>query len=221
MKAKFYFDYISPYAFIGWKKLDELRQATGLEIEPIPVLFAGLLRAYGQIGPAEHPAKQKWMQRNIARKCEEMGITIRAPKFHPFNPLLGLRIAAQEQDIDKRSIIIDALFAATWQEQQHISEEADVAEALAKAGLDATQLINQGLEKSASEKLRKNTEEAIEQGVFGVPTIVIGNELFFGQDDYRYLELNLANKDPSQTPQGKSWLDSQWQASSVRKEMKQ
>ncbi|MBB6519990.1 2-hydroxychromene-2-carboxylate isomerase [Pseudoteredinibacter isoporae] len=220
MNATFYFDYISPYAYIGWQKLSELKDKTGLSIEPVPVLFAGLLRAYGQIGPAEHPAKQKWMQRNIARKCEEMGITIKAPRFHPFNPLLGLRIAAEENDIQQRHAIIDALMNAVWQEQKHISEEADVFEALEKAGLDANALIKQGLGKSASEQLKKNTNEAIEKGVFGVPTIIVGNDLFFGQDDYRYLELLLENKDPSKSEQAQEWLSSKWQASSMRKEMK-
>lgn len=220
MKARFYFDYISPYAFIGWQKLNQLRQNTGLEIEPVPVLFAGLLRAYGQIGPAEHPAKQKWMQKNIARKCEEMGITIKAPQFHPFNPLLGLRIAAEEQDLSVREKIIDALMSAVWQQQKHISEEQDVIDALDQAGLDSSALIKLGLRKSASERLKSNTEEAIKQGVFGVPTIVIDEELFFGQDDYRYIELYLSNKDPSKNEQGQDWLSSEWQASSMRKEMK-
>ncbi|GAA6151600.1 2-hydroxychromene-2-carboxylate isomerase [Pseudoteredinibacter isoporae] len=221
MNAIFYFDYISPYAYIGWQKLPELAQKTGLHIEPVPVLFAGLLRAYGQIGPAEHPAKQKWMQKNIARKCEEMGITIRAPQFHPFNPLLGLRIAAQESDTQQRYAIIDALMKAVWQEQKHISEEQDVFTALDEAGLDAPALIKQGLEKSASEQLKQNTADAIAKGAFGVPTIVIGEDLFFGQDDYRYIELLLDNKDPSKSEPAQQWLSSEWQASSMRKEMKQ
>lgn len=220
MKARFYFDYISPYAFIGWKKLEDLCERNNLTIEPVPVLFAGLLRAYGQIGPAEHPAKQKWMQRNIARKCEEMNITIKAPKFHPFNPLLGLRIAAQEENIEQRKAIIDALMQAVWQDQLHISEETDVFKALNDKGLDAQALINKGLEKSASEQLKRNTEEAIELGVFGVPTIIINGNLFFGQDDYRYIDAHIANNDPSENEQAKNWLSSTWQASSVRKEMR-
>lgn len=221
MNATFYFDYISPYAYIGWQKLSELKQKTGLTIEPVPVLFAGLLRAYGQIGPAEHPAKQKWMQKNIARKCEEMGIAIKAPQFHPFNPLLGLRIAAQETDIQRRYEIIDALMKAVWQEQKHISEENDVFEALSQAGLDAQALIKQGLEKSASEQLKHNTSEAIAKGVFGVPTIIVAEDLFFGQDDYRYIEQLLEGKDPAKNDQAREWLSSEWQASSMRKEMKQ
>jgi 2-hydroxychromene-2-carboxylate isomerase len=90
----FYFDYISPNAHIAWTQLPTLVERHNLRVNLVPVLFAGLLRAHGQMGPAEQAAKRSWMSQNITRQAPLLGVPLSPPKRHPFNPLLSLRASS-------------------------------------------------------------------------------------------------------------------------------
>ena len=91
----FYFDFISPYAFLAWTQIRGIAARCEREVEPVPVLFAGLLNAHDQKGPAEIPAKRRYLFKDIARKAHRLGVaSVAPPPAHPFNPLLPLRIAS-------------------------------------------------------------------------------------------------------------------------------
>ena len=87
---RFYFDYISPNAYLAWTQLPALAARNGCFIEPVQVLFAGLLEAHRQLRPTEVLPKMRWMWKNILRKATVIGVPLSAPAFHPFNPLLVL-----------------------------------------------------------------------------------------------------------------------------------
>src|SRR5215475_4422211 len=111
----FYFDFISPYAFLGWKQIRLLAARVSREVEPVPVLFAALLGAHGTKGPAEVPAKRAYLFRDVARKAYRAGIPgMRPPPAHPFHPLAALRAASLPVSADTRARIVDALFDAAW-----------------------------------------------------------------------------------------------------------
>ncbi len=217
---QFYFDYISPNAYLAWTQLPRFIERYDVAIEPVPVLFTGLLRAHGQMGPAEQPAKLDWMAKNIARKASQLDIPLKPPRFHPFNPLLALRLSCLELNPSDRWRLIDCFFTAAWAEQEHLSDEAAVQKLLDLIGLDGADLVARAGAGEASEKLKRNTERAVERGVFGIPSMLAGNELFFGYDDFSYLELFLQGKDPLQSEQSQHWLNASWTASSVRREMR-
>ncbi len=195
----FYFDYISNNAYLAWRVLPELARRYGKRIEPIPVLFAGLLEAHGQLGPAEIPPKTYWMWRNTSRKAALLGIPLNPPRFHPFNPLLALRVSSLAIAADKRRDLIDALFDAVWVHSLHVSEAAVVAAIATGVGLPGAELVEQAQQPEVKARLRQQTDEAIGRGVFGVPTMIVGDELFWGYDDFPYLEMHLAGKDPLQS----------------------
>src|SRR5438445_643632 len=90
---RFYFDYESPNAYLAWTQLPQLADRYGVAIDPLPVLYAGLLEAHGQLGPGEIAAKGRWMSKNIARKATLLGVPLKPPAFMPFNPLLALRMS--------------------------------------------------------------------------------------------------------------------------------
>ncbi|HSO32890.1 MAG TPA: DsbA family protein, partial [Labilithrix sp.] len=138
----FYFDFISPYAFIGWSQIHAIAERNGVAVVAIPVLFAGLLDAHGTKGPAEIPAKRVYTFRDAYRKAHRLGLpALRPPPSHPFNPLLALRVASLAlPDADRRRLI-DALFAATWSTRAGIETPAAVAAAAATAGLDGEALV--------------------------------------------------------------------------------
>jgi 2-hydroxychromene-2-carboxylate isomerase len=193
---RFSFDYISNNAYLAWTQLPALAARFGCTIEPVPVLFAGLLGAHGQLGPAEIPAKSRWMVKNIVRKAMRLGVPMNAPAFHPFNPLLALRVSSLALDVTSRHALIDALFQAVWVRSLHVSEPAVVRQVADEIGLDGAALVTNAAEPEAKDRLRRQTDEAIARGVFGVPSMEVGEELFWGYDDFPQLEMFLAGEDP-------------------------
>jgi len=193
--VRFYFDYESPNAYLAWTQLPALAARTGVAVEPVPVLYAALLDAHGQIGPGEQPAKGRWMVKNVMRKAALLGVELNPPAFLPFNPLLALRVTLLAPE-ESRSAVIDALFRAVWARRLHVSEPAVVEALLGDLGLDGAGLVARAQEPEVKARLRRDTEEAIVRGVFGVPMMEVAGELFWGYDDFPFLELFLTGKDP-------------------------
>jgi 2-hydroxychromene-2-carboxylate isomerase len=212
----FYFDYLSSNAYLAWTQLPALAQRFGRRIEPVAVVFGKLLERYGQMGPAEVPPKGRWMSRNNLRKAIALGVTLRPPAFHPFNPLLPLRASSLELAPVDRTKLIDALWRAVWSEQRHASEPA-VLEAVAnECGLDGKAIVAAAQQPDVKERLRRQTEDALAAGVFGVPTVIVDGELFFGFDDFPWLERFLDGRDPL-PPEASRWIGPQ-RPSAMRRE---
>lgn len=185
----FYFDFISPYAFLGWTQVRGIAARCGRTVVPVPVLFAALLDAHGQKGPAEIPAKRRYLFKDIARKAHRLGLTgVKPPPAHPFNPLLPLRVSSLDNPPEVRDAIIDALYTAAWMRHRAIDGREEVTAILSGAGLDGPGLVAAAQSPEAKARLRTATETAIARGVFGVPSILVGDELFWGTDSLADLE---------------------------------
>lgn len=194
----FYFDFISPYAFLAWTQIREIGARCGRTVEPVPVLFAALLDAHGQKGPAEIPAKRRYLFKDIARKAHRLGVaSVAPPPAHPFNPLAALRVASLPNAADVREAIIDALYRAAWTKREAIDTPDAVARILSNAGLDGAALVASAQTPEAKERLRAATDDAIRRGVFGVPSVLAGDELFWGTDSLADLEAHLRGELPA------------------------
>ena len=203
---RFYLDYLSSNVYLAWSQLPALAARYGRAIEPIPVLFAGLLGAHGQLGPAEVIPKALWMARNNLRKAALLGLPLHPPAFHPFNPLLALRVSSLPMEADARARLVGGLLRAVWAERRHVSEAAVVAAVADEAGLDGAALVAAAQQPAAKEALRRQTDDAIAAGVFGVPTMLVGGELFWGYDDFPFLERYLAGTDPLDPAAFAEWV---------------
>src|SRR5262249_3260518 len=192
----FYFDYESPNAYLAWTQLPKLAQRYGFTIDPVPILYAALLDAHGQLGPGESPAKGRWMSKNLARKAILLGVPLNPPAFLPFNPLLALRTTLLLSKTPEQDALIDALFQAVWVRGLHVSEASVVEGVANEIDLPGAALVARAQMPELKNQLRLHTDEAISRGVFGVPSMEVGDELFWGYDDFPYLELFLAGKDP-------------------------
>ncbi len=192
---RFHLDYLSSNAYLAWEALPAIAARNGRAIEAVPVLFAGLLGAYGQLGPAEVPPKVAWMFKNNLRKASLLGLPLHRPAFHPFNPLLALRVSSLPMDEGSRARLVTGLMRAVWAESRHVSEPDVVADVASAAGLDGAALVAAANEPEAKARLRRQTDDAIAAGVFGVPTMIVDGELFWGYDDFPYLERFLAGRD--------------------------
>ena len=193
---RFYFDYISTNAYLAWTQLPALAVRHGVAVEPVPVLFAGLLEAHGQLGPAEVRPKALWMFKNNLRKAALLGLRLNPPAFHPFNPLLALRVSALPLAQEARSALIGALFEAVWVNGLHVSEPEVVTRVALEAGLEGADLVARAGLPESKARLRAQTDDAIARGVFGVPSMEVGGEIFWGYDDFPWLDRFLAGQDP-------------------------
>jgi 2-hydroxychromene-2-carboxylate isomerase len=202
---RFYLDYISSNAYLAWTQIPALAARLGRDVEPVPVLFAGLLEAHGQLGPAEVIPKARWMWRNNLRKAALLGVPLSPPAFHPFNPLLALRVSSLDLDGEARARLVTGLFGATWARGLHVAEPAVVAAVADEAGLDGAALVAAAQDPEAKARLRRQTDDAIAAGVFGVPTVVVGGELFWGFDDLPWVERFLAGEDPLDPEAAPRW----------------
>ncbi len=175
MQADWYFDFVSPYAYLQLMQFKRLPDSLAIRYRPI--LFAGLLKHWGQIGPAEIPAKRRQTYRQCQWLAERAGIPFKFPSVHPFNPLRALRLCIA---LGTEPAIIGAIFEFIFAEGRDIQSDDNwklLAERLEAEDSDA--LVSQQAVKDA---LRDNTDEAIRLGIFGVPTFAIGGELFWGVD---------------------------------------
>jgi 2-hydroxychromene-2-carboxylate isomerase len=175
MQVDWYFDFVSPYAYL--QLMDFKRLPDSLAIRYRPVLFAGLLDHWGQKGPAEIPAKRRQTYRQCQWLANRAGVPFKFPSVHPFNPLRPLRLCIA---LGTEPAVIGAIFEFIFAEGRDIQSDGDWKTLAARLEIDdADALVSQPEVKSA---LRTNTDEAIRRGVFGVPTFVVGEELFWGSD---------------------------------------
>ncbi|PTL84692.1 2-hydroxychromene-2-carboxylate isomerase [Vitiosangium sp. GDMCC 1.1324] len=193
---RFFFDYISPYAYLAWTQLPALAERHGRSVELVPVLFAGVLNALGTTGPAEVRQKRFYIYKHTLRIAHELGVPFVMPAAHPFNPLLALRVTAAVQDAEARRRLVTALYSAVWAGGGGLVEPERVGAVVTSVGLDAQAVLAAAQTPAVKDQVRRNTEELLALDGFGVPTIVADGELFFGVDSLSHLERFLRGEDP-------------------------
>lgn len=198
----FWFDVISPYAYLAFERLPRALAGLPVVIEYRPVLFAGLLNHWGQKGPAEIEPKRAWTFRHVAWLAHLDGVRMQTPAQHPFNPLalLRLAIACEPGGGAPGRAACEAVFRHAWQGGGDPNEPGRLA---ALSSRLAPSRDPQSAE--VKQALRHNTELAISKGVFGVPTFEVDGRLFWGVDSTGMLAAYL---------RGDPWFEgSGWQAS--------
>ncbi len=173
MIADWYFDFVSPFSYLQCERL----QLHAASIRPHPIVFAAVLDANGQKGPAEIDAKRVFTYRFVLWQAKALGIPLRFPHAHPFNPIALLRLALA---CGCRLDSITRIFRFVWRDGRLPDlpiEWAELADELGVCNADA-----RTSDPEIKDALRRETDAAIERGVFGVPTLAVGNELFWGVD---------------------------------------
>lgn len=177
-QISFYLDFISPYAYLAFEHLPVALQGLSYQVVYKPVLFAGLLKHHGQLGPAEIAGKREWTYRQVLWLAREHGIALQMPAAHPFNPLalLRLAVACGAEGLPNRHVC-ETVFRHVWR---------GGADALAPERLAALETCLAGQRRLGAEAakagLRRLTEEAIARGLFGVPTFAVDGHLLWGFD---------------------------------------
>ena len=183
-RAIWYFDFVSPFAYICLHRLKEL--PAELSIEYRPVLFAGLLNHWGQKGPAELPTKRRYTYRWSHWWAHRLGIPLRYPAAHPFNPLHHLRLSVA---CGSKPEAIGRIFDAVWTTGADASDPARFSALMQELRIAPEEIAGAEIK----DKLKKNTDDAAQRGVFGVPTFEVDGELFWGADSIEFLKEFLGN----------------------------
>lgn len=197
----FYLDFISPYAYLAFEELPQALMGLSYTVTYKPLLFAALLKHHGQLGPAEIPAKRDWTYRQVQWLAHNKGHVLDMPVAHPFNPLGLLRLAvATDRNGQPNRYVCEALFKHVWvggADAADADRLAAVTQQLAPARDPADETVKA--------QLRIHAEEAIAQGVFGVPAFEVDGKVFWGLDALPMLRAYL---------QGDAWFDGpQWASS--------
>lgn len=195
----FYLDFISPYACLAFEHLPEALKGLSYRVDYRPVLFAGLLKHHGQLGPAEIQPKRDWTYRQVLWNAHAHGIPLQMPAVHPFNPLALLRLAlACGGDGLANRHVCETIFRHVWRGG---ADAADPERLRALA--QALQPRRDPASDAVKAELKANTEQAIALGLFGVPTFVVDGKHFWGFDALPMLRASLA---------GDPWFATQWDA---------
>ncbi len=174
----FYLDVISPYAYLAFEKLPQVLQGLSYSVRYKPVLFASLLKAHGNIGPAELAAKRDWTYRHVLWLAQAQGTPMAMPAAHPFNPLELLRLAvACEARGQPNRWVCETLFRHVWAQGGSPTDPERLAELRAQL-----QPADDPASEAVKARLKANSEEALALGAFGVPTVAVDGKLFWGLD---------------------------------------
>lgn len=214
---QFFYDPISPYAYLAFERLPEALMGHSVHVRYRPVLFAALLKAAGQLGPAEIPGKREWTYRQVSWLAHHHGIPLNLPAAHPFNPLallrLGLACTLDDAPGETNRFVTEQLFHHVWQGGQDAVDPARLQALEARLHNHMTARGRPWLSPDSVEvkqRLRANTDEALALGIFGVPSLVVDGRVLWGHDALPMLRDHLA---------GNAWFKSgDWEAAAAMPE---
>ncbi len=188
-QVEFFFDFGSPTSYLAYMQLPKIAIESHAEIVWRPMLLGGVFKATGNASPVTIPAKGRWMWDDIARWARRYGVTIATNPYFPINTLTLMRgaVGLQMRQPGQFLRYVDVAFRAMWEKPCNLGDAAVLGETLQKAGFDAAAFTALVGDPEVKAKLIANTEEAVARGVFGAPTMFVGEQMFFGQDRLEFV----------------------------------
>ncbi|WP_335945796.1 2-hydroxychromene-2-carboxylate isomerase [Pseudomonas sp. G166] len=182
--VEFFFDLGSPATYLAYTQLPALCARTHSALIYRPMLLGGVFKATGNASPVTVPAKGAYMFKDLNRFAERYGVAFKLPPHFPINTLLLMRAVTgiQLRHPERFEAFIDCLFRALWMDARNLNDPTTVAAVLDEDGFDPEYVLALTADAQVKNALKTVTEEAIRRGVFGAPSMFVGNELFFGQD---------------------------------------
>ena len=194
-QLEFFFDFGSPTAYLAYTQLPGIAGRAGAQIAWRPMLLGGVFKATGNQSPVKIVPKGKWMWNDMALWARRYGVPLKIHPNFPANTLTLMRgaVGLQMREPGKFLNYVDAIYRAMWDEALDLGNPTLLAETLAKAGFEAMEFTAMVSDPAVKQKLIANTDEAVQRGVFGAPTIFVGEQMFFGQDRLEFVKEALAS----------------------------
>ena len=190
---EFYFDFISPYSFLAHKKIRIIEKKNSIKIKYKPILLGGLHNLHSIKAPAFIPAKAKHMIRDCKLIAEENKIKFKFNSYFPIRSLNLMRGVIVAEEDNFKSHYIDFIFNAIWEDGLNMNDENVVYKVLKNLNINPKTFFLRSTSSSVKDSLRLKTSEAFKKGIFGAPTFVSNNKIFWGQDRLKFV-IDEANK---------------------------
>lgn len=189
----------SPWTHLGAARAEAIAERNGAALRVFPVDFSAVFAATGGLPlPKRSPQRQAYRLQELRRWRDWLGIPITLqPRYYPANEALAAQcvIAVRETIGDKQALAFaHRVLKALWEEERDTGDPTALGELIREVGLDGDRLLAIGAEERWAEQRRRDTEAAIARGVFGAPSYVIGDEIFWGQDRLEFLDRHLASR---------------------------
>jgi 2-hydroxychromene-2-carboxylate isomerase len=188
-KVEFFYDYVSPYTYLANSQLANLNAA----IVYRPILLGALMRGIGNQPPATLAARGKYLFADVRRWADQYQIPYTMNPAFPVNTIKALRVALVADEIGCLDAVHQPLFDAVWTQGLDVNDDAVLTKIISDAGLSPDDMYSRIAGDDIKGRLRSNTDEAIERGVFGAPTFFVGDEMFFGNDRLHFVKAELEN----------------------------
>lgn len=192
--VEFYFDFGSPTSYLAYTQLPGICTEAGAELVYRPVLLGGVFQATGNASPIAIPAKGRYTLIDMQRFGRRYGVPMKMNPFFPINTLQLMRAATgmQMRQPERFAALLECVFKGMWVDALNLGDPAVLGRVLAEAGFDPQALLALTADQEVKDALKANTEAAIKRGMFGAPTMFVGNEMFFGQDRLDFVREALA-----------------------------
>ena len=182
----FYFDFISPYAFIAHNKIKKIEKEYMFKINYEPILLGGLHNLHEIKAPAFIPSKAKFMIRDCKMVAEKNKINFKFNSYFPIkslNLMRGVFVAAEDGIKD---LYIDKIFNAVWGDGLNMNDEVVIEKVLKNIDINPKTFVLRAQSQNIKDQLRFKTNDAYNKGIFGAPTFIVKNKIFWGQDRLQY-----------------------------------
>jgi len=181
----FYFDIISPYAYLAYKQLNSLENLKQIKFNYKPILLGGLHKLAGITAPAFNEFKMKNMKNDCNLIASKKNIKFQWNDKFPINSLKIMRgyLSVNEE---KKDIYLETFFNAYWSDNTNLEDIEEIKNLLRKIDIDMNKFFDDLENIEIKEKLKKITNSAFEKEVFGAPTFIVNDKLFWGQDRLDY-----------------------------------
>ena len=185
---EFHFDFGSPTAYLAYTQLKLIAERNETKIEYYPILLGGVFKATGNNPPAAVPAKGKYMMVDLQRYANKYRVPYERNPYFPVNTLALMRGAVSYQDDGDFIKYIEVMFRNMWIEPKNLNDEEVLKKVLIENNFDVEDFIRRITDQNVKDKLISNTENAVNKGAFGAPTMFVGDQMFFGQDRVEFVE---------------------------------
>lgn len=181
---EFWYEFASPYSYMAAERIGRMAEAVGVAVQWCPFVIGPILmRRPGHASPLQEapPAQKRYRQRDVERLCGEYGIALHWPATYPRNGLLAARVALAAGE-DWRIRFSRAVYRANFVDDRDIADRNVIGAILRQLGQDETAALQAALAPANKAALAARVEQAVEKGIFGAPSFVVGEELFWGND---------------------------------------
>ncbi|MGC5701002.1 2-hydroxychromene-2-carboxylate isomerase [Pseudomonas sp. NFXW11] len=194
--VEFFFDLGSPTSYLAHTQLPKICAQTRSQLVYQPMLLGGVFKSTGNASPISIPAKGRYMLQDLARFARRYQVELNFNPHFPINTLLLMRaVTGVQLHLPERfNEFVDCLFRALWVDKRNLNDPATVAQVLKQSGFDPQQILDLSNDEGVKNALKDKTEQALQRGVFGAPSMFVGDQLFFGQDRLDFVQEALSQQ---------------------------